>query len=132
MIAVSLLSVALNFQPHAAPRFSHAAVGSHPVVSMNIVEKMTQGLTQSALTEMSGRVVPTRRAPTDDFTVSEAEVRAAQASWASAIRGISATFLDGGDYVGLAASAADALYGYGCVPTGLWNRLHTKTITPSL
>jgi len=41
------------------------------------------------------------------------EVRAVQAAWAAAIKGISQTYLDGGDYVAAAAEAAGELYGYG-------------------
>ena len=45
--------------------------------------------------------------------ITEAEVRMAQASWASAIKTISKTYLDKGDFVGAAATAAGELYGYG-------------------
>eukprot|EP00439_Symbiodinium_sp_Y106_P010013 s9807_g1.t1 len=45
--------------------------------------------------------------------VSEEEVRAAQAAWANAIKTISRTYLDGGDYVAVAGKAAGELYGYG-------------------
>jgi len=48
-----------------------------------------------------------------DLTISEAEVRTAQANWAGAIKTISKTYLDGGDYVQAAANAAGELYGYG-------------------
>ena len=46
-------------------------------------------------------------------TVSRDEVIAAQDSWANAIKTISKTYLDGGDYVKAAADAAGELYGYG-------------------
>ncbi|CAE7637186.1 unnamed protein product [Symbiodinium sp. CCMP2592] len=46
-------------------------------------------------------------------TISEEEVRAAQAAWANAIKTISKTYLDGGDYVAVAGKAAGELYGYG-------------------
>ena len=45
--------------------------------------------------------------------ISEEDVKQAQAAWASAIRSISKTYLDGGDYVAAAAKAAGELYGYG-------------------
>merc|ERR1712137_1523053 len=45
--------------------------------------------------------------------ISEEEVAKLQANWASAIKHISKTYLDGGDYVGAAAEAAGELYGYG-------------------
>ena len=45
--------------------------------------------------------------------VSEQEVRAAQKAWADAIKGISKTYLEGGDYVAAAGKAAGELYGYG-------------------
>merc|ERR1712151_181471 len=46
-------------------------------------------------------------------TVSEQEVRQAQKAWSDAIKSISKTYLDGGDYVAAAAEAAGELYGYG-------------------
>merc|ERR1711904_58960 len=45
--------------------------------------------------------------------ITEAEVKDAQAAWASAIKSISKTYLDKGDFVGAAATAAGQLYGYG-------------------
>eukprot|EP00438_Fugacium_kawagutii_P007794 Skav236029 [mRNA] locus=scaffold1509:59655:69096:+ [translate_table: standard] len=47
------------------------------------------------------------------FTVSMGEVKAAQEAWTDAIKKISKTYLDGGDYVAAAANAAGELYGYG-------------------
>lgn len=41
------------------------------------------------------------------------EVITAQANWASAIKTVSAVFMEGGDFVGTAAAAASELYGYG-------------------
>eukprot|EP00438_Fugacium_kawagutii_P033101 Skav229614 [mRNA] locus=scaffold510:314724:316013:- [translate_table: standard] len=41
------------------------------------------------------------------------EVKAVQKAWADAIKKISKTYLDGGDYVAAAANAAGELYGYG-------------------
>eukprot|EP00438_Fugacium_kawagutii_P006743 Skav219155 [mRNA] locus=scaffold1574:862892:864603:- [translate_table: standard] len=46
-------------------------------------------------------------------SVSMEEVKAAQKAWADAIKKISKTYLDGGDYVAAAANAAGELYGYG-------------------
>merc|ERR1712190_25079 len=45
--------------------------------------------------------------------ISEEDVAEVQASWANAIKTISRTYLDGGDYVGAAGDAAGQLYGYG-------------------
>ena len=45
--------------------------------------------------------------------ISEGEVRSVQAAWADAIKGISKTYLEGGDYVAAAGKAAGELYGYG-------------------
>ena len=46
-------------------------------------------------------------------SVSMEEVKAAQKSWSDAIKRISKTYLDGGDYVAAAANAAGELYAYG-------------------
>merc|ERR1719487_65407 len=46
-------------------------------------------------------------------TVTESDVRDAQAAWANAIADISKTYKSGGDYVSAAADAAGELYGYG-------------------
>ena len=45
--------------------------------------------------------------------MTEAEVLECQANWANAIKSISKTYLDGGDFVGAAGKAAGELYGYG-------------------
>merc|ERR1719515_635514 len=45
--------------------------------------------------------------------ITENEVKDAQKAWASAIKSISKTYLDKGDFVGAAATAAGQLYGYG-------------------
>ena len=45
--------------------------------------------------------------------ITEAEVLECQAKWGSAIKTISKTYLEKGDYVGAAGSAAAELYGYG-------------------
>ncbi|CAE7532287.1 unnamed protein product, partial [Symbiodinium pilosum] len=50
---------------------------------------------------------------TSSNTISEKDVQKAQAAWASAIKKISKTYLDGGDYVAAATKAAGELYGYG-------------------
>ena len=54
--------------------------------------------------------VPTAT-PTAEIT--EEEVKSVQAAWANAIKSISKTYLDGGDYVAAAGKAAGELYGYG-------------------
>merc|ERR1711871_357578 len=45
--------------------------------------------------------------------ITEQEVEECQANWANAIRTISKTYAQGGDYVSAAAEAAGELYGYG-------------------
>ena len=45
--------------------------------------------------------------------VTEAEVLECQAKWAGAIKSISKTYLDKGDYIAAAGEAAGELYGYG-------------------
>jgi hypothetical protein len=45
--------------------------------------------------------------------ISDDEVEKVQAAWAAAIKRISKTYLDGGDYVAAAEEAAGELYGYG-------------------
>merc|ERR1711988_451671 len=45
--------------------------------------------------------------------VTEAEVLACQAGWVNAIKTISKTYLEDGDYIGAAGEAAGELYGYG-------------------
>ena len=45
--------------------------------------------------------------------ITEEEVESVQAAWANAIKSISKTYLDGGDYVAAAGKAAGELYGYG-------------------
>jgi len=52
-------------------------------------------------------------APMPADEISEADVLAAQASWANAIKLISKIYLGDGDYVGAAGKAAGELYGYG-------------------
>ena len=52
-------------------------------------------------------------AATASGAITEEEVKSVQAAWANAIRSISKTYLEGGDYVAAAAKAAGELYGYG-------------------
>ena len=49
---------------------------------------------------------------TSTATITTEEVLTAQANWASAIKTISAVYMEGGDFVGTAAAAAGELYGY--------------------
>ena len=53
------------------------------------------------------------KAVSDGIAITERDVRTAQKAWADAIKAISKTYLDGGDYVGAAGKAAGELYGYG-------------------
>lgn len=46
-------------------------------------------------------------------SITEAEVHELQAKWANAIKTISKTYADKGDYIGVAGEAAGELYGYG-------------------
>ncbi|CAL1153822.1 unnamed protein product [Cladocopium goreaui] len=52
-------------------------------------------------------------AATPTAEITEEEVKSVQAAWASAIKSISKTYLDGGDYIAAAGKAAGELYGYG-------------------
>jgi hypothetical protein len=45
--------------------------------------------------------------------ITEDEVHNLQSNWANAIKGISQTYLDNGDFIGAASDAAAELYGYG-------------------
>ena len=54
-----------------------------------------------------------RRAPRPAIKVTKEDVMKAQDFWAQSICDISRTFLQGGDYVGLAGERAGELYGYG-------------------
>jgi len=100
LLSTLLLSSGLTLSSPAAVR----SVGYAPLRS----PYATMSVAAPAKTETLSSVI----APTG-FTVTEAEVRAAQASWANAIKTISRVYLDGGDYVQAAAQAADELYGYG-------------------
>jgi hypothetical protein len=95
-IAVAVLSLVV--QPHAGVRNVNVRT-SMPEMIFGIGSKAAPVLTGK------GMVVPTA-----DFTVTEKEVRAAQNSWANAITTISKTYLEGGDYVGVAGKAAGELY----------------------
>merc|ERR1711971_272534 len=57
--------------------------------------------------------VPYTEVSANTAAISEDEVRQVQAAWASAIKTISKTYLDGGNYVAAATQAASELYGYG-------------------
>jgi hypothetical protein len=63
----------------------------------------------------TGQLMADLNAPAGAGQVTESEVRACQDFWASSIVDISASFLGGQDYVGLAGSRAGELYGYGNV-----------------
>jgi len=56
-----------------------------------------------------GSGAPSAPAP----SLTEADVEAVQAKWANAIKTISKTYLDSGDYIGAAGTAAAELYAYG-------------------
>jgi len=67
-----------------------------------------------------GKTLPlATRAPMRKFwssepeAITEEEVKECQAKWANAIKTISKTYLDKGDYIGAAGEAAGELYGYG-------------------
>merc|ERR1719454_1656744 len=67
-------------------------------------------------TALTGRVVPTGAMAVPvaaPDVVTEFEVRMAQAKWANAIKTISKTYLEKGDYIKAAGDAAAELYGYG-------------------
>ena len=60
---------------------------------------------------------PTRSHSTDAVNppkhITEAEVTQLQSNWANAIKTISKTYLEKGDYIAVASKAAGELYGYG-------------------
>jgi hypothetical protein len=56
--------------------------------------------------------VPYSTAPSTN-AITKAEVEACQANWANAIKTISKTYAENGDFVGAAGEAAAELYGYG-------------------
>ena len=88
--------------------FTSAADGSKTKVEYTFGYKKTQdGKVRIFLHHSS---VPFSAQPE---SVSMEEVKAAQKAWADAIKRISKTYLDGGDYVSAAANAAGELYGYG-------------------
>ena len=98
MLYFAIAVLSLVVQPHAGVRNAGART-STPEMIFGIGSKAAPVLTGKGL------VVPTVA-----FTVTEKEVRAAQNSWANAITTISKTYLEGGDYVGVAGKAAGELY----------------------
>ena len=70
------------------------------------VHVSSDALQHSSLRHASG-------APTGLAPVTEAEVLEVQAKWAEAIKGISKTYKEGGDYIKAAGEAAGELYAYG-------------------
>ena len=54
-----------------------------------------------------------RRAFSSGASITESEVHELQAKWANAIKTISKTHKEGGDFIGVAGEAAGELYGYG-------------------
>ena len=85
-----------------------AAPSPSPALLKKIVPKEFQGEGSSSSVISAGPMQQTAGA-----AVFRDEVLAAQDAWASAIKGISKAYLDGGDYVQTAAEAAGELYGYG-------------------
>merc|ERR1719230_1270387 len=63
-------------------------------------------LHHSSVPYSSGIAAPTPK-------ISKQEVLQAQKDWANSIKDISKIYLNGGDYVGAASTAAGKLYGYG-------------------
>jgi len=102
MLSLVVAVGALVVQPAARP--SNAVRTSSPTMLFGI------GKAADAAVAIKGVVKPTT--PASEL-VTEREVRNAQASWAAAIKGISKTYLEGGDFVGAAGAAAGELYGYG-------------------
>jgi len=72
---------------------------------------------QSAKAKPAGKAKPRDAYPVAEASgVSKEEVLAVQASWAGAIKKISAVYKAGGDYIQAAADAAGELYAYGHYP----------------
>ena len=91
--------------------FTSAADGSKTKVEYTFgYKKNADGKVRIFLHHSS---VPFEPTPSQGASVSEQEVLSAQKAWADAIKGISKTYLDGGDYVAAAGKAAGELYGYG-------------------
>ena len=89
--------------------FTSAADGSKTKVEYTFgYKKNADGKVRIFLHHSS---VPFEAPPSNSVT--EQEVRTAQKAWADAIKSISKTYLDGGDYVAAAGKAAGELYGYG-------------------
>ena len=92
--------------------FTSAADGSKTKVEYTFgYKKNADGKVRIFLHHSSVPFSVTPASPTAAIT--EAEVKCVQAAWARAIKSISKTYLDGGDYVATATEAAGALYGYG-------------------
>ena len=98
MLSFVVTVLSLVVQPHAGVRNVHVRT-STPEMIFGIGSKA------AAVRAGKGMIVPTSA-----FSVTEKEVRAAQNSWANAIATISKTYLEGGDYVGVAGKAAGELY----------------------
>ena len=123
-----VISSALAFQP-GAMRFaaSSARVAAASTIHLKagggfpfFGSSETRGLTtvsvgaaKDEVAELGGVSLKGVVAPEPSGDITKADVTAAQKSWANAIKGISKTFLNNGDYIGAAAAAAGELYGYG-------------------
>jgi len=116
---LSLVSCTLSLNARSAVMSSAARAPAASMVSTlenTFVESRT-GL--GSTMGFQGMVVPTAvgkpaAAPVSaPASVTEAEVLECQAKWAGAIKSISASYLEGGDYVAAAGEAAGELYGYG-------------------
>ena len=110
MLSYALLTVgALVVDPVRVNVRGHAAAVRSTPPSM-LLGGLIKGKDAGALSAPAGgSLVATAQAR----PITQAEVRAAQGAWSSAIKTISKTYLDNGDYVQAAANAAGELYGYG-------------------
>ncbi|CAE7709102.1 Pol [Symbiodinium sp. CCMP2592] len=89
--------------------FTNAAGGSRAKVEYTFgYERNADGKLRICLHDSS---VPFSLPPSSQLP--EQDVKSAQAAWANAIKSISTTYLNGGDYVAAAAEADGELYGYG-------------------
>lgn len=99
----------------SAPQYVSSPYGGYPADPwMGTVEPWT-AVPQHA-PAMGGYHMPMSPAAPASFSggaITEQEVRACQANWAASIKKISRTYLQGGDYVGVAQEAAGMLYAYG-------------------
>ena len=94
--------------------FQKYVVSGQPVSATTPDEGTPQGVFQQIVDNLNNaglgvRFLDKGSAP---LVVTEADVLAAQAAWASAIKAISKVYLDKGDFVACAANAAAELYGY--------------------